>query len=300
MEQPVPACKEVVPTDTDYLWIEGIPFPTAVCQNLTSLREEFVVKDEDVIILSYPKSGTNWLVEILSLIHTKGDPSWVQSVPIYHRSPWLESEIWVEEIKKHPPEKCPRYYSSHLPIHLFPKSFFNSKAKIIYLIRNPRDVITSGYHFWKAMKIVKNPESFEQYFHWFLQGNVVYGSWFDHIRGWLTMRGKENFLIVTYEDLSQDIRGRIEVISQFLGKKLNPEELNSVLENASFQVMKDNKMSNFSQLPDYIIDHSKGQLLRKGITGDWKNHFTVAQSETFDKIYQEKMAGLPQKLFPWE
>lgn len=41
----------------EYLWIEGLPFLTATVRDLRSLRDEFVVKDEDVIILSYPKSG---------------------------------------------------------------------------------------------------------------------------------------------------------------------------------------------------------------------------------------------------
>ncbi|XP_058135171.2 sulfotransferase 2A1-like, partial [Dasypus novemcinctus] len=188
-----------------------------------------------------------------------------------------------EEIRKCTSEKGPYFYTSHLPFQFFPRSFFSSKAKVIYIIRNPRDTISSGYYFffWKRVKIVQSTESFEQSFQWFLHGNVTYGSWFDHIHDWLTMRGKDNFLIVAYEDLHQDRRGTLELISQFLGCKLTPEELNSVLKNISFQVMKDNKMSNYSQLPDTITDHRKAQLTRKGITGDWRNHFTVAQSETW-------------------
>lgn len=38
-------------------------------------------------------------------------------------------------------------------------------------MRSPRDVITSGYHFWKMVKIIREPESFEEYSERFLRGN---------------------------------------------------------------------------------------------------------------------------------
>ncbi|XP_054566389.1 sulfotransferase 2A1-like [Eptesicus fuscus] len=281
----------------DYVWIEGISFPTTITGDLKSLRDEFVAKDEDVIVISYPKSGTNWIKEIINLVRTRGDPSWVQSVVSWERSPWLETSFGLELIKK---QKDARFYISHLPMQFFPKTFFKSKAKCVYIVRNPRDILVSGYHFWKAVKATKNPDSFEGYFEWFLQGNVPFGSWFDHVGGWLQMRGKENFLLISYEELHQDIRASVEKISQFLGTKLSPEQLDSVLKNVTFQAMKDNNMSNFSLLPDTVMDHSKACLMRKGMVGDWENHFTVAQSEAFDKVYQEKMAGLPPGLFPWE
>lgn len=50
----------------------------------------------------------------------------------------------------------------HYPIFLF---------KVIYLIRNPRDILVSGYFFWIISNFVKKPESLEQYFEWFIQGN---------------------------------------------------------------------------------------------------------------------------------
>ncbi|XP_064149264.1 sulfotransferase 2A1-like [Loxodonta africana] len=174
------------------------------------------------------------------------------------------------------------------------------KQKAIYLNRNPRDVITSGFYYWRAIQCVRNPDTFEQYFEWFLQGNVTFGSRFDHIHGWLQMRGKENFLIVSYAELYRDIRASVEKITQFLGKRLGPKEFNSVLKNIPFEVMKTNKMNNFPLAPDSFTDHSKVQLMRKGAIGDWKHHFAVAQSEIFDKIHKEKMVGLPQGFFPWE
>ncbi|XP_043292506.1 sulfotransferase 2A1-like [Cervus canadensis] len=280
------------------VWFEGIPFPSMgfPSEHLREVQENFIIKDEDVLLLTYPKSGTNWLMETVCLIHSKGDPKWIQSVPIGERSPWVEAFRGYNLLKD---KEGPRFITSHLPVQLFPRSFFKSKAKMIYLIRNPRDVLVSGYFFWRSAKLVKKPQSLEQYFEWFIQGNVVFGSWFDHTRGWMSMRDKENFLILSYEEMKWDTRSTVEKICQFLGKKLEPEELNSVLRNSSFQAMKENNMSNSSLLKGRYLEEN-GELLRKGVTGDWKNYFTVAQAETFDKLFQEKMADLPQDLFPWK
>ncbi|XP_075815084.1 sulfotransferase 2A1-like [Microtus pennsylvanicus] len=283
---------------SDYLWYEGIPFLALGFEKeiLEEIGDKFVVRDEDTIILTYPKSGTNWLIEIVCLIHTKGNPKWIQSVPIWERSPWVETQIGYSILIN---QEGPRLISSHLPFHLFPKSFFSSKAKMIYVIRNPRDVLVSGYFFFHKTNLVKNPGSLLEYFEWFLKGNVIYGSWFEHTRAWLSMRERDNFLLLSYEDLKQDTRGTIEKICDFLGKKLEKDELDLVLKYSSFQVMKENKMSNLSIVPEDVVTNGL-KLMRKGTTGDWKNHFTVAQAEAFDKVFQEKMIGFPPELFPWQ
>lgn len=70
------------------------------------------------------------MLEIVNLIHTKGDPSWVKTVLNWERSPWIEIQEGFDLIKN---QKDPRSYNSHLPIQLFPKSFFQSKAKVSYI-----------------------------------------------------------------------------------------------------------------------------------------------------------------------
>ncbi|XP_042121874.1 sulfotransferase 2A1-like [Peromyscus maniculatus bairdii] len=230
---------------SDYLWFEGIPFPTIEYEKeiIEETRNMFVIRDEDTVILTYPKSGTNWLIEIVCLIQTKGDPNWIQSVPIWDRSPWIESQRGYPLLIN---KEGPRLISSHLPFQLFPKSFFSSKAKILYVIRNPRDVLVSGYFFWSKTKFVKNPRSLTTYFEWFIKGNVAFGSWFEHTCAWLSMRKRDNLLLLRYEDIKKDTKSSIKKFCDFLGKKLEPDELDMVLKYSSFQAMKENKMSNFS------------------------------------------------------
>ncbi|XP_057575682.1 3-beta-hydroxysteroid sulfotransferase-like [Hippopotamus amphibius kiboko] len=204
-------------------------------------------------------NGILWITEIVNLICNKGDTAWVQSVVSSEHLMWLETKNGFQCIKD---QKDPRFYISHLPAHMFPRSLFKSKAKCVSIMRNPRDVVTSGFHFWKSVKITREPESFEEYLEGFPHRGVPYGSWFDHVCNWLQVKGK-NFLVISYEELQQDIRASVEMLSHFLGKKLSAEELNLVLKNVSFKTMKDNKMHSYSLSPDVCIDHSKF-FLRKG------------------------------------
>lgn len=57
------------------------------------------------------------------------------------------------------------YIDLHLHFFLF---------KVICVIRNPRDVLVSGYFFFANKNLIKNPESLATYFDWFLKGNGEY------------------------------------------------------------------------------------------------------------------------------
>uniref|UniRef100_A0A8C5PRI4 Sulfotransferase n=1 Tax=Leptobrachium leishanense TaxID=445787 RepID=A0A8C5PRI4_9ANUR len=264
--------------------------------SLNYAENEFVAFDDDIFNVTYPKSGTNWMIEILSLIKSKGDPSLNNSVPIFDRAPWFEIVDVKEKVES---LSRPRIISSHLPHHIFAKSFFKSKAKIIYTMRNPKDVLVSNFHFAKVLSIFEEPKGFQEHMENFVSGNALYGSWFDHINGWLQMKDDSRFFYITYEELLLDLRGCVKRICKFLGQELDDEAIDSVVKNSSFKVMKENKMSNWTTVPSEIFDHAKGSFLRKGVSGDWKNQFTVAQNEYFDAVYQEKIKDLNVKLF-WE
>ncbi|XP_044524543.1 sulfotransferase 2A1-like [Gracilinanus agilis] len=279
-------------TYKDLLFLGGCCSPEA----LQFIEEEFQVQEDDIFNVTFPKSGSFWMTEILCLIRSMGDVSWVHSVPNWERVPWIEAAFGWKNLLALPQ---PRLLSSHLPIQFFPKSFFQSRAKVIYTARDPRDVCASFFHFSKIMKLYQEPESSEAFIEEFLSGAVPFGSWFDHVKGWLGLKEQSNFLLVTYEELKKDIRGSIERIAKFLGVDLNRAALEQVVDNCSFQKMKENPMSNFSLLPPNYMNHGQGTFYRKGVCGEWKNFLTVAQSEHFGRIYQEKMKDFSVH-FPWE
>ncbi|XP_063292097.1 sulfotransferase 2B1-like [Pelobates fuscus] len=277
---------------------KGIKFVSNVHteESLNYAENEFAVQDDDIFNITYPKSGTNWMIEILNLIKYKGNAELSNQVPIYVRSPWYEIANSREQIAA---LTRPRIITSHLAHQLFAKSFFKSKAKIVYTMRNPKDIFVSSYHFSKIMNFYKDPTSFQDDLENFLQGNELFGSWFDHVKGWMQMKDDSRFFYITYEELLQDLRGCVVRICKFLEQDLDDAAIDSVVKHSTFKVMKDNKMANWSTVPSEVMDHSKGSIMRKGVSGDWKNHFTVAQSEYFDTFYKDQMKDFNVKLF-WE
>ncbi|KAM9299428.1 sulfotransferase 2B1-like [Gastrophryne carolinensis] len=271
-----------------YIEFEGIRVPGGVhtIESLTYAWKEFETRDDDVFNVTYPKSGTTWLQEILSLIYSNGDPTTVKTKYSWDRVPWLEQYSGRKQLEN---RQSPRLITTHLPIHLFPQSFYKTKAKVIYTVRNPKDVCVSFYYFSLIAQFMEIREDFQDFISLFLSNDVMFGRWFEHVKGWLTMKDNPNFLLLSYDSMTKDLRSNVVKICQFLDKELDDASIDSVVEHSSFQAMKENNMSNYSAVPNNIFDKQLGSFHRKGISGDHKNHFTPAQEEEFESIYKTCM-----------
>uniref|UniRef100_A0A2I3GY74 Sulfotransferase n=1 Tax=Nomascus leucogenys TaxID=61853 RepID=A0A2I3GY74_NOMLE len=90
---------------------------------------------------------------------------------------------------------------------------------------------------------------------------------------------------------AQNPKREIQKILEFVGRSLPKETVDFMVQHTSFKEMKKNPMTNYTTVPQEFMDHSISPFMRKGVAGDWKTTFTVAQNERFDADYAEKMAG---------
>ncbi|XP_063166881.1 amine sulfotransferase-like [Candoia aspera] len=258
--------------------------------------DSFEIRDDDVFIITYPKSGTIWTQNILSLIFHEGHRDGTENITLAERAPWLEYNTFHVDYRSRP---SPRLFSSHLPYYLVPKGLQNGRAKIIYVFRNPKDVLVSAYHFAKIAPKIETPKDFDTFLERFLAGKGVCNLWLDHVEGWYAHKGDFSILFLSYEDMKKDLRSAVLKICSFLGKKLTQKELDDVVDKATFDNMKVDARANYTFMTPGIVDCSKGAFLRKGTVGDWKNMLTVAQNERFDRVFKERMEKLPFK-FCWD
>ncbi|XP_048349874.1 sulfotransferase 1C4 isoform X1 [Sphaerodactylus townsendi] len=273
--------------------VEGIPFTKKICDKWDKIWA-FQAKPDDLLISTYAKAGTTWTQEIVDMIQHDGDIEKCKRASTYERHPFIE---WILH-ERLPPgweqaeaAPSPRTLKTHLPVQLIPPSFWEQNCKIIYVARNAKDNAVSYYHFHRMNQIMPEPGTWEEFLEKYMAGEVLWGSWYDHVKGWWKAKDNHRILYLFYEDLKENPRREIQKILQFLEKDLEKEILDKIIHHTQFEIMKDNPMANYTAFPSEIMNHKISPFMRKGAVGDWKNYFTVAQNERFNDDYKKKMAG---------
>ncbi|KAG7325414.1 hypothetical protein KOW79_011730 [Hemibagrus wyckioides] len=274
--------------------VQGVPLRKWIAQNWSSIWA-FCPHPSDLLISTYPKSGTTWVQEIVDLLRNNGDDEICKRAPTTERSPFLEVHYpppipsGLDLLKK---VKPPRVIKTHLPIQLVPKGFWENKCKVIYVARNAKDNVISYYHFDRMNLIHPDPGSWEEYLQKFMEGKLAWGSWYDHVKGYWKEKEKRNILYMFFEDMKENPRREILRIMRYLDLSLSDDIIDKIVELTSFKAMKNNPMANYSTIPKIIFDQSISAFMRKGEVGDWTNYFTLAQSQMFDEDYARQMADV--------
>ncbi|KAL1465898.1 hypothetical protein MTO96_043063, partial [Rhipicephalus appendiculatus] len=259
-----------------YHYVKGVWMHSFFSDEAVLSAIDYKPQDGDVIIVTYPKCGTNWTTYIVHIVLSRCQEL-SSVVELRLKCPFIEMKGAGAALN--PSRTGP--IMTHLPLEVFPPM---DNAKYIYVARNPYDCAVSYYHFIKGLTPKRVTDvSFESFLRlFFLSGKVVYGDYFDHLLPWYERRNDANVLFLTYEQLKADTKAevlkiaglsRLENMKLFLsetpvGVKQLREKYSA--KNASAETMKNR--------PTEIVEMHEGSgFVRKGIVGDWKNYFTEEQ-----------------------
>ncbi|MFD2727400.1 sulfotransferase domain-containing protein [Hyunsoonleella rubra] len=165
------------------------------------------------------------------------------------------------------------------------------KSKIIYLVRDGRDVFTSGVFHWFNKKqtnteltdfesdrrdAFKSSKPFKG--NRFFQDKEIQqwaNEWKEPLQTIERARQTHEVKIISYEDMLKDPTNVVEACLSFFNVKSKPKFVNPCVEAGQFKKMSKGRNQGEAKADAHV---------RKGIAGDWKNYFTYEDGKLFHEI----------------
>ena len=277
----------------------GVVMPRVFAEKLADRIYDMEVREDDVWIVSYPKSGTTWAIETVWMVINDVDIELGNS-PQMTRCPFLESYCMIDhnsddtrakddvmkELLDNPLAYADnlqgrRIFKTHLPFDFLPPKLLET-CKVVYVSRNPKDTANSFYHYLPDFS-----GTFETFMDMFVEGKHIYGDFFYHqLSGWKN-RDNPNVKFVWYEEMKKDQMGVIRDLSTFLDHPLTEDQMAKLAKHLKFENMKNNP--NFN--PTAGLEWHGGEFMRSGQVGDWKKYFNREMTNKWDDWIKKNVTG---------
>lgn len=221
--------------------------------------KHYTVFPDDTFLVSYPKSGNTWVRFLLANLLHPNETVGFANINRLLPAPGVLSKRFLRSLPR------PRILKSH-------ETFDVRFRKVIYLVRDPRDVAVSEYHFDLKKRYIEPDVTLEQFVKKFIAGETSsYGSWWEHAAGWIaTRQGNPNFLLVRYEDLLSDSVGETAKIAEFLGIDADRERLQAAVDRSSADRMRKLEKQDADQWTGTKNTRKDIPFVRAAKSGGWK------------------------------
>jgi Sulfotransferase domain len=247
----------------------------------------------DLFLVSYPRSGNNWMRFLIGNLIDPDDPVTFAN---------LESR--VPEIYFNPDHRLrrlprPRVFKSHEP-------FQAHYPHVIYIVRDPRDVAVSNYHHNLQAGNIPPDYSIENFIPRFVAGEFDsrWGSWADHVKSWFYLRQNQpGFLFLRYEDIKGDPAAQLARVAQFLKQcsfhrmEIRSESLQRAIDLSSSERMRalEAKQGRAWRRSHSIRGNKPYVAVRAANCGSWKTELPTHSATLIESAWEDVI-----KIFSYE
>merc|ERR1712215_21724 len=265
------------------------------------------VTEKDIWVVTYPRSGTTWTQEMVwnitnGLDFEKARKTDIDEKFFFLDMDWLQSGShgnapgFIDKAEKAVGQQ--RMIKSHLPLGLLPPSLLET-SNVIYVARNPKDVVVSYYHHHKLTKSMESDMKFSAFVKFFMKEMLVDDPYMAHVMEAVNLRNNPNIKFLWYEDMKKDLQSTIRDVAEFLDKDLSDQEIAILADYLDLKNMKKTPAVNHQDRHDRGAFAEGECFIRKGVAGGWREYFDDDLDKKFNEWIQEKTKNIPID-FKWE
>jgi len=215
---------------------------------------------DDTFIVSYPKSGNTWVRFLIANLLNPDQP--VTMTDMEQIVPHCEAQS--RRFFRLMPR--PRIIKCH-------RSFDPRFKRVIYVLRDPRDVVVSQYYFQKKGKRLDDSYPIQHFVARFMAGETSpYGTWSENVTSWLALRQNDPaFLLLHYERMLADPVRELARIAKFLGLNASQETLVRAVQRSSADEMRKLESLQSDQWAQTKGTRKDIPFIRSARSGGWKS-----------------------------
>ncbi len=259
--------------------------------------------DDGIFLVSFPKSGNTWTRFLIGNLTHPEEP--VTFANVSRIVPDIYG-VGVSQIRTSIP---PRVFKSHEP-------FDPRYRRVIYIVRDPRDVAVSSYHFARKGRHIEDQLPLETYVSkLFLRRGHTYGNWGEHVGSWLVntsnvsqmirrqslgekstgfgARGHgRQFLLLRYEDLLENPEEELSKVAEFLGRKTSSQDIQRAVTLSSADRMKKLEQKQSDQWSTTKDGRKDINFVREARSGQWQRSLSPASVAKIESTWGHLMQAL--------
>jgi hypothetical protein len=248
---------------------------------------QFPVYPDDIFIASYPRSGNTWTrFLIANLLFPNKQVSFSNIETLI---PDCEA-LSTRALRGFP---RPRIIKTH--------RYYDPRCrKVLYIVRDPRDVAVSYYDFSRKYRQIADQYPLANYVDDFVQGRLLsadWGTWRENAGSWIGARGgSEGFLLLRYEDLKCETGRELARVAEFFGIAVTPDRLSRAIQLSSADRMREMEKSGSGQWIGNQRARNDIPFVRTATSGGWKANLPRECVARIEAAWGAQMAGLGYEL----
>lgn len=277
---------------------DGFWFTQTYLQTTQTVLQNFKPSPNQIILASFPKTGTTWLKALLhSITHRSSPDHKIITNPLLSDHPQelvpsLETNLYVQQTDSTDHRKNNKILSTHIPYQIIGDVLNSSDCKIVYITRNPKDALVSLWHFLqKSRSVEDDPWDLATAVDQFCQGIVPFGPYYEHVLAYReeSVTRPEKVMLITFEELKEDPKKRVLEIGEFLGCPFEGEEAaDEIVNNCSFENLSNLEVNKSTELPPSGFPLPYNSFFRKGEVGDHGNYLDEEMIRKIDAVTVDK------------